>query len=292
MDELSPIVRQSPIDELLSILSTRPISSATITSHINTFKKISPLLLGRNITSLTYFEILQILESPLVTSLSLSYKRKIISLLIVVFDSLPDKSPVTKLRQIQKALSDDITTDRVTNFTTKDTDQYQAIFNYIHSPEVISDPRKFVVNYIVFFLNTRNLDLLAKPIVHRDEMTDDKLNYLLIHDGYIEYVRNTYKTAKRYNQKITLIRDPLFYMAVRRLPLNTYILTDNTNSLGRMVQNMLYNGMSETEYLHNNIAHFKNDVNQLFRIQNNRGTNIETLLSSYNKEYNPSVING
>jgi hypothetical protein len=134
------------------------------------------------------------------------------------------------------------------------------------------------------------LDLHAKIIKHTTPMNDNTINYLVIHPTYIEFVRNTYKTKKKYNSKINKITDPMFINAIRNLPINEFLLSKNTNSLGKLVKTQLYNGMNETQYLQNNITHYINDINKLFQIQNNRGTNIGTLLSSYNKSFDPSVF--
>ena len=43
--------------------------------------------------------------------------------------------------------------------------------------------------------------------------------------------------------------------------------------------------MTETDYLHQNITKYENNVNRLFEIEENRGTNLRTLLTSYNKTF-------
>lgn len=298
------------MNELLRILHSRGIQKTTFDSHVNVYKKIEGLLNGRPFASLTYPDILDILHHPIVMELSNSYKRKILSLFIVVFEELKKEaitamnetdvvrylSNLDKIRELFKSLASDIVTERIQKFASKNTDQYADILRYIFSVEVAQYPKRFIVNYLVFFLNTRNLDLYAKVILHTDmgimdtsinsqEGRSPAANYLVIHPDYTEFIRNTYKTAPKYNQKISIITDVVFNTLIKHMPLNEWLLTGNTNSLGSLVQSHLYNGMSETDYLKNNVSHFKNDINKLFQIQNNRGTNLQTLMSSYNKDY-------
>jgi hypothetical protein len=287
------------MEQLLTILNARDIQPKTIESHITTYKKIAPFLV-KPFEIMTYDDILEILDNPSISQLSKSYKRKILSLFIVIYEYLRndailymnDRDTYTytthleKLRSLVKSLSTDMVADRIEKFATTNTDQYEDILRYIFSKEVAEYPKRFIVNYIVFFLNTRNLDLYAQLINSKDiSRMDTSINYLVIYPDYTEFIRNTYKTSQKYRQKINIIDDVVFNTLIKHLPVNGWLLTDNKNSLGSLVQSHLYNGMSETDYLKNNIAYFKNDVNKIFQIEQNRGTSIKTLLSSYNKEY-------
>lgn len=287
------------MEQLLTILNARDIQPKTIESHITTYKKIAPFLV-KSFETMTYADILEILDNPYISSLSRSYKRKILSLFIVIYEYLRndamlymnDRDTYTytthleKLRSLVKSLSTEMVVSRIEKFASTNTEQYEDILRYIFSNEVAEYPKRFIVNYIVFFLNTRNLDLYAQIINAKDiGRMDSSINYLVIYPDYTEFIRNTYKTSQKYRQKINIIDDVVFNTLIKHLPVNGWLLTDNKNSLGSLVQSHLYNGMSETDYLKNNIAYFKNDVNKIFQIEQNRGTSVKTLLSSYNKEY-------
>ena len=207
------------MEQLLTILNARDIQPKTIESHITTYKKIAPFLV-KPFEIMTYDDILEILDNPSISQLSKSYKRKILSLFIVIYEYLRndailymnDRDTYTytthleKLRSLVKSLSTDMVADRIEKFATTNTDQYEDILRYIFSKEVAEYPKRFIVNYIVFFLNTRNLDLYAQLINSKDiSRMDTSINYLVIYPDYTEFIRNTYKTSQKYRQKIKMI---------------------------------------------------------------------------------------
>jgi hypothetical protein len=125
--------------------------------------------------------------------------------------------------------------------------------------------------------------------VDGDTTLNNDTNYLIYYPNRIEFIRNNYKTSSKYGSKINTITDPLFIEAFASMPLNDYLLVENPKSIGNAVMRKLYthNGkhMTEVDYLYNNINRYKNDINALKRIEYNRGTDLNTLLTAYNKEF-------
>ena len=282
------------MDELNAVFnSPRPMTDATKTDHINTFNKLNKLyVIDRPLHQFTFKMITDILTNP---TLSPSYQRKMINLFIVIKATItPTADDLPKLRELSREVSKLIDAKRVVDFETKTTDLYDTIAEWINSLDIDAEPIKYIVNFIVFYLNTRNLDLYVKVIDADETMADDTINYLVIYPTHIRYIRNTYKTSNRYDTKVVDITDPRFIYAVSKLKNNNmflpntdgYLLSKNKTSLNNMISRRLYNNMNETDYLHQNITKFEGDTNKLFIIENNRGTNIRTLLTNYNKSFN------
>jgi hypothetical protein len=274
------------MNELELVFKNRTMEPATQRSHIQTFNKINSLYtIDRPLHAYSYGMINEMLKIP---ELSPSYKRKVVSLFIIVKHELtPTDEDLPKLRELLPKLTNEVKDKRVLDFKEEDTDLYDAIKDWIDTLDIDADPVKFIVNYLVFYLNVRNLDLIIK-ICDRDKYcleTDDKINYLVYAPFEITYYRNTYKTKKSYGTKYNSISDERFIYAVSCIKRNTILLTENTDSIGGMIKRRLYNNMTETDYLHQNITKFEGDVNKLLEIEQNRGTNLKTLMTSYNKSF-------
>lgn len=270
------------MNELLQVFANRPMTDATQRSHIQTLKKVQSIVK----TELPLYEfsgelINTILDNPI---LSPSYRRKVISLFIIIkthynpIDSiLADLS--AKLKDISVVIAD----KRVDDFKIEDTTQYEAIKEWINN---LIDPRQYVVNYLIFYLNVRNLDLLIRLVPNTFPTDiDTSVNYLVVSEHNIKYIRNVYKTASTYGVKTNIITDIKFVTFCNQLQLNRFLLSDNATSLGKLISRRLYNNMTESDYLHQVITYFKANANKLFEIENNRGSAIRTLLSNYNSDF-------
>ena len=278
------------MDELNRMFISHNTTLPTQKINIQTFKKIHSIYpIDRPLHTISITTIKHILSNP---DLSVSYKHKIINLFMLLkreYD--PTMDDLFKLNELLTVVKDDKLTKKVSDFKELDTDLYDEIQNYIHSPEVLHNPTTFITNWLVFYLNTRNADLIvqiidATKIISLD--LDADKNYLIYYPTHVEFIRNNYKTVKTYGSKINIITDPLFIDAVGKMS-NGYLLADNQADIGYAVRSKLYthNGkhLTEIRYLENNITHFKNDINKLKQIEHNRGSDVSTLLTSYNKDF-------
>lgn len=292
------------MDELERVFKNRPMSEATQKSHIQTFNKLNSIYtIGKPLHTFPLNVIQTILKND---TLSPSYKNKIVSLFIILKNEYdPTDKDLPKLKELLRQTSEDKIVKKVEDFKQLETDLYDAIEAYIHSPSVVDNPQKFITNWLVFYLNTRNADLICKIVdgmdaiqydegVDGDTTLNNDTNYLVYYPNKVEFIRNTYKTSSKYGSKIKTITDPLFINAVSNMPLNDYLLVKNPKSIGNAVMRKLYTHegkhMTEIDYLHNNITHFKHDINKLKQIEHNRGTDLHTLLTAYNKDYKHEKI--
>lgn len=272
------------MEELLPVFESLDITQSTKKSYLYTFKKIQSLAdITVPLQDFTFDNIMWLLEQD--KTISESYKRKIICLFVIVKNHYDPKDiALPLLREQIHDVADKIADKRVEEFKTEDTNQFDDIEQWI---QTLDDPQKYIMNYIIFYLNTRNLDLITKVIhdIDYDTTQDDSINYLVVHTDHVEFIRNVYKTKGSYGQKINQINDNKFLNFIRQIPNNTFLLNNNRDSIHKMIKRRTYNGLTETEYLHNVIQKYKGDANKLFEIEENRGSNIRNLLTNYNSDF-------
>lgn len=134
--------------------------------------------------------------------------------------------------------------------------------------------REFLVSYLLMYYQTRNQDLVATCISKGDVMDSTK-NYLVLYKRYVRFIRNDYKTHEQYGKKNFVIRSRKVMRAVKEM-LGKSI--SDTSNITRDVKNII--GITEGEFLKLYLK--ENNTSETFkRVSLNRGTNVETLLSSY-----------
>ena len=134
--------------------------------------------------------------------------------------------------------------------------------------------KEFVVMYLLIHLNVRNMDLV---VVAQKDATDSN-NYFIIEPKHILFVRNAYKTAKKYGTKTNKIVDKKFRFAVEQL---NGLLTDNDH-LTRQIKEIT-GGYTEADVMKAAVAN-ASSIKKLGSISKNRGTALETIQASYDVE--------
>lgn len=271
------------MDELELVFATRPMAESTKKSHVCVFNKLKTLIeLTKPLHAYSVEECMDILNID--ESMSASYKRKIISLFIIVKDAVnKTDSDLIILRNKIHELSGNVLAKRIDDFKTEDTNQFEAIRDWIDAIDIDTEPAKYIMNYLLFYINVRNLDLVVK-LISTKQPANDTCNYLIYTPIEIKYLRNSYKTKKSHGAKYNSITDAKFIACIQNLPEDVYLLSDNPEKVRHQIKKWTYKNMTETEYLHNVVTHYKGDVNMLFDIEKNRGTDIRVLLTNYNSD--------
>jgi hypothetical protein len=105
------------------------------------------------------------------------------------------------------------------------------------------------------------------------------------------YIRNRYKTAETYGPKTHKITDEKFTFAIKKIYQQTKkedheeyvnLIVPNPSTISYRIQSLTYKSLGEGAYVKICINHFRKDVEALQRISENRGTNLNTLLTDYN----------
>jgi len=178
---------------------------------------------------------------------------------------------------------------------------YDELVNFIDG--LLKDQKytQYVINYLLLHCQVRNADLNFNFVQYKRDTKDESKNYLWFSakTKTAHYIRNVYKTAKivkpdgsitGYGQKIIKITDPKFIKVMKILTNyekkenKPVIFFTNLETIAYHVKRMTYKNLGETMYFKIVVNHFRSDPNMLKQISYNRGTDINTILESYDIE--------
>ena len=156
----------------------------------------------------------------------------------------------------------------------------------------------YIINYLLINFQVRNQDLNFEIVIRKKDANDPNKNYMWLQQSKARasYIRNVYKTATIIapdgkdhgkGQKMNVIENPQFIFALRRvlgcqkskLDCGTFI--PNEASIHYYLQKATYKQLGEGNYFKIIVNHFRNDVDKLKEMAYNRGTDLKTILNSY-----------
>ena len=175
-------------------------------------------------------------------------------------------------------------------------DDLVEYMNYLYDKNEYTD---YIINYLLINFQVRNQDLDFKIITRKKDATDLTKNYMWLQPNKLTYIRNVYKTANiinpegdnsGYGQKINVITEPKMITAFKKVyncqknseDCGTFI--PNKSSIAYHLQKSTYKQLGEGKYVKIVINHFRNDIDKLKEISDNRGTSLTTILQSYDIE--------
>ena len=181
---------------------------------------------------------------------------------------------------------------------------YNTLVDYIDDLLKNNKYVSYVINYLLLYCQVRNADLNFDFVLFKRDTKDTNKNYLWYSSKSktVHYIRNVYKTAKivkpngeitGYGQKIIKITDPKFIKVMKNIvnfqkTMQTpFKFFPNPETIAYYVKKMTYDNLGETMYFKIVVNHFRSDPNMLKQISNNRGTDINTILESYDIESEP-----
>jgi len=168
---------------------------------------------------------------------------------------------------------------------------YSTLVEYTERLFDTGDHINYVINYLLLNYNVRNLDLDFKITTKMNDATDENTNYMVIMPNKVMYIRNRYKTKETYGSKTHKITDEKFTFAIKKIyqmikknDSEEYVnpIIPNPSTISYRVQSATYKSLGEGAYAKICINHFRDDIDALQRISENRGTNLNTLLTDYN----------
>ena len=74
--------------------------------------------------------------------------------------------------------------------------------------------KKYIINYLLLYINTRNRDLDLKIVRNKSDANDDNTNYIVAKKSSCLFIRNVYKTSKTYKTKMNIIKSKKFIKSV------------------------------------------------------------------------------
>jgi len=177
---------------------------------------------------------------------------------------------------------------------------YTALVDFTNNLLETKKYIQYILNYLLLYYQVRNADLDLHFVLYKKDTKDKTKNYLWFsaRTKTVHYIRNVYKTAKiikstgeiaGYGQKVIKITDPVFVgvMKILAQQKEPIVFIPNSASLPYWIKKMTYEGLGETLYFKIVVNHFRDDVNMLKQISYNRGTDINTILQSYDVKSEP-----
>ena len=156
-----------------------------------------------------------------------------------------------------------------------------------------TDPLKYITSFIMFKINTRNQDVALADLHSKPkENYDEKRNHLIVDGNKVIFIRNVYKTAKKYGQKKNTIVVKKFADAVRDVlgDADTKPLFSRKNgehitpaSIASYLKKYVVLGLNEGQIIKAVLkyADENGSYDMLRKISANRGTGVNVLLQEY-----------
>lgn len=214
-----------------------------------------------------------------------------IAVLVRRMNKLPTKDLEAKREANKKEVVKQVkrVNDTLVLPTLNDLEEY---LQYLYANKQWTD---YIINYLLLEFQVRNKDLNFTITTRKKDMTDQNKNYIWLDIRHKKavYVRRDYKTEKTYGEKRRVITDNDFIVALKRVFAcqkhneECGVFIPNENQVGYYIQKATYKNIGEGAYLKIIINAHKNNGNiqKLKEISDNRGTNLNTLLSNYNIDF-------
>ena len=158
-----------------------------------------------------------------------------------------------------------------------------------------TNPKKYITSFLMLKVNTRNQDI-ALIDMHKDIDDESKLdksrNHLILNGNKVIFIRNKYKTVKKYGVKRNVIMVKKFAQMVNELLKDSKsvpLYSTKTGgriesaSVGSYLRKYVVLGLNEGVIMKIVLLEIDNrgSYSELRRVSNNRGTSISVLLSEY-----------
>ena len=156
----------------------------------------------------------------------------------------------------------------------------------------------YIINWLLINIQVRNQDLDFTIVTRKKDANDKEKNYMWVQPNKLTYIRNVYKTAKintpngetGYGKKTNVITNPKMILAMKRvmgcqksgLDCGTFI--PNKSAISYHIIKATYKQLGETRYFKIVVNHFRNNLDKIKEISENRGSSISVILTSYDIE--------
>jgi hypothetical protein len=272
-------------------------SKVTQTVYNSNYKKLRDLL-DDDVVNVSQKKVIQLLEE------NISNRNSQSALLNIAYLIRKNNDMAIQELETFRKKNQTIIKDKIYETNTKLVDSlpsYATLVNY--TDDLLKNEKyvQYVINYLLLYCQVRNADLVFDFVLLKRDAKDKTKNYLWFSSKTktVHYIRNVYKTAKivkpdgtttGYGQKVIKITDPKF-IKVMKILVNyqkkenkPIVFIPSSDNLGYQIKKMTYNNLGETLIFKIIINHFRNDPNMLKQISYNRGTDINTILESYDIE--------
>ena len=275
----------SELDSFIASVEGKSVN--TIKSYKSQYNKLYKLL-GKNIGETSEAKLLSTID----TIDNVNGKQALINIAIQIRRMDMYKLSVKKLEaEREKNKHKLIEKVKDTNLKLQNSlPSYRELVDYMESLYKASSWTDYIINYLLINYQVRNLDLLFDIVKRKKDTKDTTKNYIWLAPKKVVYIRNVYKTASTYHKKTITITDPKFMTAIKRVFAcqkhneDCGVFIPNPDQVGYYILNSTYKKIGEGAYFKVVVSHFRDNLDKIKEISENRGTKVETILNSYDIE--------
>jgi len=266
--------------ELQELLESRSLTQLTIKMYEKSYDKLYNNL-GKILISESSQD--EIIESINELSKSISQKYTFANIVIMIYNL--KKMNDSKLQKYR----DNLRTQRTKHIEMKNAEKgvilpsYDELKKFVENLYKEQKYREYIINFLMFKFGLRNLDLNLFITDNKEDINDTD-NFIFLKKTEIDLIINNYKTYKTYGQKKIKIRLKPFTVACNNL-LGEMLIPVEPISQGKYIQRVTMNGIGEGSIFKILIKHcltMKNPLNEIKKIANTRGTDVNTVIEYYN----------
>lgn len=247
-------------------LTSQKLADSTINKHIKNIDQYGKVGTSQRI-------IINKIETQPTLPVRLSYAGSLSKYL--QFKNQPNDELVSYIKSINESLqkeADQRQRDMATDTTLPNTKQLKEQMDALYEKQ---DYKGFCVMYLMITYQVRNMDMIASVVKSKKE-TNDSDNFFVIGRSQVTWIRNKYKTASKYGTKTIVIKNKKFMNAISNLS-QLLSPTENIDRVMKKITGGINEGTIAKIVLRDN-----NTINGLKRVSKNRGTDVNTLINSYN----------
>tara|TARA_R110002096_G_scaffold39905_3_gene108782 strand:+ start:153 stop:1019 length:867 start_codon:yes stop_codon:yes gene_type:complete len=224
---------------------------------------------------------------------NLNSQQALLNIAILIRKMQKPPQPITKLekqREENKSKLQGFVKEKNEKLKSNGLPTYQDLLDYLaflYNSERWTD---FIINYLLIYFNTRNMDLNFELVpFKRDIKANPDINYLWYSKRAKKATlyRRDYKTVGKYGMKQNIITDPKFLNAIKQIfecrkkGEGCGVFIPNKENVGYYIQKATLDNLGEGTYVKIIINHFRNNLDKLSEISDNRGTSLKILKESY-----------
>jgi len=275
--------------------SIKDKSKNTVKSYVQQYNKLKKIVDAQMEQSI---DIQNISEKNILEFVSdennLNSQQALLNIAILTRKMEKPKQPTSKLekqREQNKQKLQGFVKEKNEKLKSNGLPTYQDLLDYLaflYNSERWVD---FIINYLLIYFNTRNMDLNFELVSFKRDTKENKdINYLWFSKRAKKATlyRRNYKTVGKYGMKTDTITDPKFLNAIKQIfecrkkgDENSCVFIPNKENVGYYIQKATLDNLGEGTYVKIIINHFRNNLDKLNEISDNRGTSLKILKESY-----------
>ncbi len=144
--------------------------------------------------------------------------------------------------------------------------------------------KQFVVNFLLLKLCCRNQDLNFKIVLRQKDVPKDNKNYMWLGRQKATLYRRDYKTDKTYGEKINILTDKRFLLALKKLQQANEPIVPNDKYMGYYIKQHSFKQLGEGNIFKILIddARQSGDLKRIQEMSKLRGSDLCNIMTSYN----------